>query len=197
MLVRVDDRNETDPPQFRPKVADFGLAKSLEESPERLDRTASGAMIGTLAYMSPEQARGDKTIRAAADVYGLGAILFQILTRTLLYPASSEAEVLARILDDKPPPSPRAFRPDLPRDLETICLTALAKKPADRYATAAEFVDDLRRFLRNDPVKGSPWWKRLRARLRRHRSRAALAALAVLVAVAVIEYKNRGDASAG
>ena len=92
-------------------------------------------MIGTLAYMSPEQARGDKAISEASDIYGLGAILFEVLTRSTPYPGSSEAEVLGRILDDAPPPSPRAIRPGVPRDLEIICRTALAKRPGDRYAT--------------------------------------------------------------
>jgi serine/threonine protein kinase len=184
MLVRVDDRNEADPPRFHPKVGDFGLAKALGESPGPMDRTVSGTMIGTLAYMSPEQARGDKSIGAAADIYGIGAILYEVVTRSTPYPAASEAELLGRILDDSPPVSARALRPDLPRDLDTICRTALAKRPGDRYATAAELADDLRRFLRNDPVKGSPWRKRAWATLRRYRSRVAVAAVALTVIAA-------------
>ncbi len=198
MLVRVGDPDDADPPAFRPKVGDFGLAKAMGESPGRLECTASGAMVGTLAYMSPEQARGEKTIREGTDVHGLGAILFELLTRSVPYPGSSEAEVLARILGDGPPPSPRSLCPVIPRDLDTICRTALARKPEDRYATAAQLADDLRRFLRNDSVKGSPWWKRARAGLRRHRSCAALAGLAVLLAAAVVAGlpdEDRKDAS--
>ncbi len=198
MLVRVDDRSEADPPRFQPKVGDFGLAKALGDSSARVDRTATGTMIGTLAYMSPEQARGDKSIGAAADIHGLGAILYEILTRSTPHAGASEAEILSRILDDGPTPSPRSLRPDLPRDLETICQTALAKRPGDRYATAAELADDLRRYLRNDPVKGAPWWKRARGGLRRHRMHAAVAALAVVAlgaAAAGIRYKERKDAS--
>jgi hypothetical protein len=200
MLVRVDDRNEADPPRFHPKVGDFGLAKALFDSPNRVDRTVSGTMIGTLAYMSPEQARGDKAIGEASDIYGLGAILYEVLTRSTPYPGSSEAEVLARILDDAPPPSPRAVRADLPRDLGNICRTALAKRPGDRYATAADLADDLRRFLRNDPVKGSPWWKRARAGLRQHRVRAAMAGLVLVSIIGGVtawfhfrELKRRGE----
>ena len=198
MLVRVDDRSDADPPRFHPKVGDFGLAKAIGENPERVDRTASGTMIGTLAYMSPEQARGDKAIGEAADIYGLGAILYHILTRSTPHPGSSEAEILSRILDDVPVQSPRVLRPDIPRNLETICRTALAKTPGDRYATAAALADDLRRFLRNDPVKGSPWWKRARAGLRQHRMRVASAGLAALMSgtlTVALEYKKRKDAS--
>jgi serine/threonine protein kinase len=199
MLVRVDDRNESDPPQFHPKVGDFGLAKALFDSPNQADRTVSGTMIGTLAYMSPEQARGDKAIGEASDIYGLGAILYEVLTRSTPYPGSSEAEVFARILDDAPPPSPRSLRPDLPRDLETICRTALAKRPGDRYATAALLADDLRRFLRNDPVKGSPWWKRARAGLRRRRAHVLIGVPALLLTISVgltLEARSRNNASA-
>jgi hypothetical protein len=176
MLVRIDDRNEIDPPRFHPKVGDFGLAKALGDGGGQMYQTASGAMVGTLAYMSPEQARGDKKINAATDVYSLGAILYQLLTRTPPHWAPSEAEVLSQILSEAPPRAPRALRPDLPRDLDAICRTALAKRASDRYTSAAELADDLRRYLRNDPVKGSPWWKRARATVLRHRWKAAIAA---------------------
>ncbi len=102
MLVQVGDLDDRDPPSLRPKVGDFGLAKAMDDTPGPLERTASGAMIGTLAYMSPEQARGAGSICEASDIYGIGAILFEILTRSVPYPGSSEAEILGRLLDDAP-----------------------------------------------------------------------------------------------
>jgi tRNA A-37 threonylcarbamoyl transferase component Bud32 len=177
---------DEDPPQFRAKVGDFGLAKVRSEAEAGRGDTPSGAVVGTYAYASPEQARGDgQAVGPASDVYGLGAILYELLARRRPHEATDLPELLAQIAGHDPLPALREARPDLPRDLETICRTCLAKAPGDRYATAMELAADLRRHLGGEPVRGSPWWKRARAWARRRRKLAAPAAVATL-AVALL-----------
>ncbi|HZT79475.1 MAG TPA: protein kinase, partial [Gemmataceae bacterium] len=127
-----------------PKVADFGLAKQLDADS---GQTRSGAIMGTPAYMAPEQASGrTKEIGPACDIWALGAILYDLLTGRPPFKADTPVETLdqVRTLDPKPP---RRLNARVPRDLETICLKCLHKEPARRYATALELADDLKRFL--------------------------------------------------
>ena len=159
------------------------------------DRDRRGA--GTRGYMSPEQFRGDRPVREPSDVYGLGVILFELLTRQRPYAGLEGDASVGRWLDDSPPPSLRAIRPDVPRDLETICRTCLAKAPGDRYPTAGALAADLRRFLSGDPVEGSPWWKRARAGLRRHRVGIIVGMAALILSIglgAVVEAVQRNNA---
>jgi WD40 repeat protein/serine/threonine protein kinase len=149
------------------KVADFGLAKRLEAGP---GHTHTGAVVGTPAYMSPEQAAGKtKEVGPPADVYSLGVILYECLTGRPPFQAASAHETLVRVLSDEPVP-PRRLNPGCPRDLETICLKCLHKEPRQRYAAAADLADDLRRFLAGEPIRGRPvsareWaWKWCRRR---------------------------------
>ena len=131
-----------------PKITDFGLAKRLDEE----GRTVSGAVMGTPGYMAPEQARGRAAeIGPATDVYALGAVLYQMLTGRPPFRGESAVDVVLQVLTVDPPP-PRQLRPDLPRDLETICLTCLRKEPKRRYASAGALADDLRRFLDHRPI---------------------------------------------
>ncbi len=131
-----------------PKITDFGLAKRLDEE----GRTVSGAVLGTPSYMAPEQARGKgKEVGPAADVYALGAVLFQLLTGRPPFKAETPLDTVLQVLTIDPPP-PRQLRPDVQRDLETICLTCLNKDPRRRYATAGALDDDLRRFLDRRPI---------------------------------------------
>jgi len=147
----------SDHPPFRlgdvtPKVSDFGIAKRGGSA----DLTLTGVAMGTPAYMSPEQARGQtKFVGPGADVYALGVILYECLTGQVPFDGSDSVELMQRVARDDPP-RPRKFAPNLPPDLELICLKCLQKWPHERYPTAAALADDLRRFLAGDPVSVRP-----------------------------------------
>ena len=137
----------------RPFVSDFGLAKQIGNSAEL---TRSGAIIGTPGYMAPEQAMGQvKSITVAADVYGLGAILYATLTGNPPFKTDSDLLTLRKVIEE-PPVSPRSMRPEVDRNLETICLKCLEKSPAARYGSARQLADDLTRYLDGEPVKARP-----------------------------------------
>jgi eukaryotic-like serine/threonine-protein kinase len=129
------------------KITDFGVARRLYVA----GQTASGGVMGTPNYMPPEQAASAKDIGPAADTYSLGAILYFLLTGRPPFQAATAADMLQQVLTEDPVP-PRQLEPKCPRDLETICLKCLQKKPADRYATSADLADDLARFLAGEPV---------------------------------------------
>ena len=136
----------------RPHVTDFGLAKWFFEG---RSVTLNGQLVGTPAYMSPEQARGDVgQIDRRTDVYGLGAVLYELLTGRPPY-AGDLATIVHQIIRDEPR-APRRICATVPRDLETICLKAMAKEPACRYGSAQEMAVDLRRFLRGEPILARP-----------------------------------------
>ena len=157
----------SDPPTcgFTPRVTDFGLAK-LADPAEAMTR--SGAMMGTPSYMAPEQASGQPA-GPAADVYSLGAVLYELLTGRPPFTGESDLEMLDLVRNAEPV-APSQLRPRLPRDLETVCLRCLEKDPRRRYPNAAELAADLRRFLTGEPVKarrvgalGKTWkWARRR-----------------------------------
>ncbi|HSV14568.1 MAG TPA: serine/threonine-protein kinase, partial [Tepidisphaeraceae bacterium] len=132
-----------------PHVSDFGLAKSSEMDS---GLTQSEASLGTPGFMAPEQIRGAKSITTAADIYSLGAILYQLLTGVPPFSGASPMEVLRRVTDEQPPP-PRSLRPRVPRDLETICLKCLRKETHLRYASAEALADDLRRYRLGEPIE--------------------------------------------
>jgi tetratricopeptide (TPR) repeat protein len=155
-----------------PKITDFGLAKLLdvEGGP-----TPTEALIGTPSYMSPEQAAGNtRKIGVPADVYSLGAILYELLAGRPPFKGLTLLNTLEQVRTREPLP-PRRFRGPLPRDLETICLKCLEKEPAKRYPSAAALADDLQRFLDGEPIQARPVavWERLWRFARRRPARVA------------------------
>jgi WD40 repeat protein/tetratricopeptide (TPR) repeat protein/tRNA A-37 threonylcarbamoyl transferase component Bud32 len=133
-----------------PKIADFGLAKWLNAEHSL---TAAGTIAGTPSYMAPEQARGDrKRVGVPADVWALGAILYELLTGRAPFQAPTPTQTLQQVCEADPV-SPRRLQPGLPRDLETVCLKCLQKEPRKRYASALDLAEDLERFLDGVPVR--------------------------------------------
>jgi eukaryotic-like serine/threonine-protein kinase len=177
MVERGDDG------RWFPVVMDFGLAR---ESTTEVGLTESGALLGTPAYMAPEQARGDwRAVDRRADVYSLGATLFELLTGQPPFPHTTLALALERLLHSEPP-TPRSLVATVPIDLETIALKCLDKEPERRYASARALADDLARYLDGEPVlaRRPSLWYRLRLRARRHRALVTVSA-ASLVAILV------------
>lgn len=133
--------------ELTPKIADFGVAKQLDA----VDETHTGAIVGTPSYIAPEQLDGDAKAAPAVDTYGLGAILYELLTGRPPFRAPSVIETLEQVRRQEPAP-PRQLQSQTPLDLETICLTSLRKEPSRRYATAEALAADLRRFLNGEPI---------------------------------------------
>lgn len=153
-----------------PRITDFGLAR---QSAQASDLTTSGAVLGTPSYMAPEQASGDrKAIGPATDVHGLGAILYELLAGRPPFRMSTTMETVMQAIYCDPIP-PRELRPDVPRELEHICLKCLEKNPADRYPTAAELADELARYLQGDAIEASGPIQKIRRWARREPAVAA------------------------
>jgi WD40 repeat protein len=165
-----------------PKVTDFGLAKILEQEGE----THSGAVLGTPGYMAPEQAAGRiRDVGPAADVYALGAILYELLTGRPPFTGATVLDTLEQVRTQEPVP-PRRLQPKTPRDLETVCLKCLQKDPARRYPDAGALAEDLGHFLAGEPVRARPTGpvERLGKWARRRPAVASLLALVVFVGTA-------------
>ena len=167
-----------------PRIVDFGLAFLDQES---IHLTHDGAIIGTPAYMSPEQAIGRDPahpIDHRCDIYSLGVVLYELLTGALPF-AGTRSEVLNQVISSDPA-SPRRFDRTIPRDLESICLKAMAKEPRHRYASSRELTDDLRHFLEGEPVQARPisLWRRVLRRAHRRPAEAAQWLMGVVILLA-------------
>jgi eukaryotic-like serine/threonine-protein kinase len=168
-----------------PKICDFGLARLLDldgKSPK------AGAVEGTASYMAPEQAAGNSAgAEGAADIYSLGAILYELLTGRAPFGPGSFSEVLEQVKTQEPPP-PRSLRPELQLDLEAICLKCLQKDPRRRYPSGAALADDLRRWLDGRSTEARPlaWPTRLGRWVRRRPLASATAATVLLAAVLAV-----------
>ncbi len=193
-------------------VLDWGLAKlkdssdtqtsllpvSVRKEPSR-GGTAQGQVIGTPSYMPPEQAEGRTDLfDERSDVYGLGAVLYEVLTGEPPFDGPEAAEILARVVADDPEP-PRRRVPGTPAALEAVCLKALAKRPADRYPSAREMADEIQRWLADEPVtvyrerlpaRAGRWVKRHRVLVTSGAAATLVAALALGVTAAVLSAAN-------
>lgn len=154
-----------------PHVADFGLAKRVGAE----DQTNTGAVVGTPSYMPPEQAAGEKGLTTAADVYSLGAILYECLTGKPPFQGGSRLETLLQVREQEPV-KPRALNPGVDRDLETIAMKCLEKNPGSRYGSAEALARDLERWLAGEPLEARPpsSWGRAVKWVRRRPAMAAL-----------------------
>jgi tRNA A-37 threonylcarbamoyl transferase component Bud32 len=170
-----------------PKITDFGLAKQLTD---QTGPTSTGAILGTPRYMAPEQAAGrNQEVGPPTDVYALGAILYETLTGRPPFGAATPLETALQVVSQEPVP-PTVFQPQVPRDLETICLKCLHKEPRKRYAAAADLAEDLHHFLEGRPIQArrSSWVERAWRWGRRNPALAIVGGLAVcgLLAITIL-----------
>ena len=167
----------------RPHVSDFGVAKRMDAA---TGLTQSGTVLGTPAYMAPEQAAGRvKDITTAADVYSLGGILYELLTGRPPFVAGSPHETIRQVME-QPPARPRALDATVDRDLETICLKCLDKDRRLRYRSAEELADELRRYVNGQPIRARP--VRRAARAWRWARRYPVAASVFAVAASLLVF---------
>jgi WD40 repeat protein len=164
-----------------PKITDFGLARRLEQT---TGLTQTGVVVGTPQYMAPEQVRGASQATIPADIYALGAILYELLTGRPPFQGLVQADLLFQVLNTDPVP-PQRLQAGVPRDLETICQKCLHKEPQRRYGSARELAEDLAAFQESRSIRARPAgpWERGRLWARRRPAVAALLALVVLVTV--------------
>jgi WD40 repeat protein len=167
-------------PLSAPKLADFGLASMA-------DRPAEAGVSGTPSYMAPEQAAGGAEVGPAADVYALGAVLYEMLTGRPPFRADTPLNTLRQVIAEEPVP-PDRLQPGLPADAATICLKCLHKDPARRYADAESLAEDLRRFRAGEPIRARPvgMAERLAKWARRRPASAGLIAVTVLAGAALL-----------
>lgn len=174
-----------------PKITDFGVAKcgSVEdEAPNLRGPTVTGELLGTPNYMAPEQAMVSRQpIGPAADVYALGAILYELLTGRPPFTGDTALATVVQVLHNEPV-SLTTLQPNVPRDLETICLKCLRKDPRKRYGTALELAEDLQRFLRDEPIRAHPvsGVEKLWRWVRRHPTAAGLLSAGLLAPIVAL-----------
>lgn len=163
-----------------PKLTDFGLAKILEGD----ELTRSGDLLGTPAYMAPEQTIGLSSVaEPSADIYGLGAILYDLLTGTPPHVADNPVSTMM-LVREREPTAPRVLRPELSKDIETICLKCLQKQPKDRYASVNDLQEDLRALIAGRPIRARPIGS-IRSAMRWSRRHKSVVFLASVVSILI------------
>lgn len=182
-----DSEGENAQPAGRLRILDFGLAR-LEEND---DFTASGDILGTVKYMSPEQAAARRADRVdhRTDIYSLGVTMYETFTLRPAFSGKDYSDTLSRIMTDEPP-APRRFNPRIPKDLETIVLKSIRKSAADRYATAEALAQDLRRFRRGDPIEARPQSNLERIVWRVRRFKWSLAASILISVLSLVAWRS-------
>jgi serine/threonine protein kinase/WD40 repeat protein len=175
--ILLDERDE-------PLVTDFGLAKLIETD---VHLTLSGTVLGTPAYIAPEQAAGDKGLTTAVDVYSLGAIFYELLTGRPPFQADTPLETLRQVVEQEIR-RPSSINRRVERDLETICLKCLQKNPSQRYSSAEALAEDLERWLRHEPIRARrvTAWERGLKWTRRHPALTAFLLLALIAPIVII-----------
>jgi WD40 repeat protein len=173
-----------------PHVTDFGLAKRVEDASKL---TQTGASVGTPSYMAPEQVRAEKQLTTGVDVYGLGAVLYELLTGRPPFQAKTPFDTFMQVLE-REPAAPRSLRREISRDLETVCLKCMDKRPERRYESANALADDLERWLKGEPIVARPIgrWERAAKWVGRNKGLSAglvAAALALVVGAAVSTWQ--------
>jgi WD40 repeat protein len=167
-----------------PFVTDFGLAKQVAGARQF---TRTGGIVGTPSYMAPEQARSEKALSTAVDVYGLGAILYELLAGRPPFRAETDLDTVLQVLD-REPERPSRLHPGIDHDLETICMKCLEKDPGRRYGSAEKLAEDLEHWLAGEPIeaRASSNWERVVKWVRRRPAVAAIAAISMLAAAALL-----------
>jgi len=172
---------------YIPKLADFGIAKVLDATSDETI-TYTGVILGTAAYMAPEQAAAKRSlVGTRTDIYALGVILYELLAGRPPFSADNNIALLRSIIDEEPTP-PRLLRRDVPRDLDAICLKCLEKQPENRYASASDLALDLSRYLRGEPVEAHNQSEMVRSlrRMARRRFPAKMVLPAALLTIAAV-----------
>ena len=169
------------------KIVDFGLAKSFLDC--EATQTNSGTILGTPAYMSPEQAAGgDVAPKPTTDIYSLGVVFFQLLTGEIPFRGKPQSVIYQVLLSD--PPSPRSLNGEIPVELETLCLKCMEKSPSERFPSAANLREELLRFCSGDPIHSRPLsnWRKLQKWVARNQRMAAMVAAVsfLLISIAVV-----------
>ena len=169
-----------------------GSRPTIRESGAGPEGTMQGQLLGTPAYMAPEQAQGrHDLVDERTDVYGLGAILYEILTGRPPFIAPKTSEIIRKVCQE-PPISPRQILPEIPQSLEVVCLKALRKLSAERYTTAAELAQEVQRYLADEPVQAftEPWTTRVLRWARRHKTYVSTAAVLLVTATVALAASN-------